>query len=252
MKNINSKMYACFVLLCISIFLYEAFQCTYSFINQTPFSQNNIENQELYPLPSFCFTQREIPNTHLHNLTEEGYKTKGLWRSSSQVFDDEETYKNLSASFEDLVEKIKIKREFTDGSDAYEKESLTSTDNGLLLNRCDSDSDLKCFCLNFSPKQMSFGIQRVTLHMKMDSIIYIVPPLNFYSLQRKHTKIRYQLGFENYFDLLHSISRVLPQQPHPCSVDMDWGQDTCRLKYVNDRIIQALNCTTPWLLAFAR
>ena len=79
MKNINSQMYACFVLLCISIFLYEAFQCTDRFINQTPFSQITVQNQELYPLPSICIRQREkTQNTNLHNLTEGGYTTQWI------------------------------------------------------------------------------------------------------------------------------------------------------------------------------
>ena len=221
MKNINSKLYAIFVFFCISIFLYEAFHCTNDFLNQTPFSQISVENLELYPLPSICVQPIGLLNTDLHNLTLNGYRKEGTWRSALWPgLDDEQNYSDLSTSFEDLVEKVVLDREISPGSEAYNSITLTSSDHGLLLQRCDYYYDLKCFCLNFSPTQISFGIQRIDAFMKRDSKISIVAPHNFFSLKSKQTRFSYQIGFENSFNLHHSISKFLPLPPNPCSADI--------------------------------
>ena len=171
-----------FIFLCISFFLYQAFKCINSYINQTPFSQISVENQELYPLPSVCFGPFGIGDTRPHNLTANGYRKKGIWKSVLPDFDEEQTYNNLSASFEDLVEKIQIDREIYDGSDAYERIVLSSTDHTIQLERCDYYFALKCFCLIFSQKQISFGIQQIRVFMRRDSVISIIAPQNLHHM----------------------------------------------------------------------
>ena len=58
--------------------------------------------------------------------------------------------------------------------------------------------------------------------MNRNSTISIVAPRNNYSVDRKHTRLDYKIGFEYKLDLLHSVSQMLPLPPNPCSVDMDW------------------------------
>ena len=118
----KSKLYTCFVLLCTCVFLYQAFVSVKDFMNQTPLTKTSLEKQELHPLPAICIEPLgRLRNASLHNLTVHGYRKEGKWRSASPDFDDEQTYNNLSASFEDLVEEIKIKRDINDGSDAYKQ-----------------------------------------------------------------------------------------------------------------------------------
>ena len=44
----------------------------------------------------------------------------------------------------------------------------------------------------------------------------------------------------------------LPLGPDPCHEHIQWEEDTCTLNYLNSLIYSELNCTTPWLLHFAR
>ena len=167
-------------------------------------------------------------------------------------FDDEQTYNNFSVSFKNLIEEINFRGEINDGSDAYAKVTINKFDDGLQLDRCDYYYNLKCFCIQISPKRNTYGIQKITIEMKIDAEFVIVAPHNYYSMERKHTLFQYKVGYVYTYDVQHSIFKMLPLKPNPCSPKMDWKQDPCKLKYINDKVTESLNCTTPWLLNFAR
>ena len=125
---INSSLNISLGLICISIFLYQAIHSLQDFINQRPLSSRSLEKQSLYPLPAICVAPLTIDGNNLavHNITEHGYCKQGQWRSVLPEFDDEETYDNISASFEDLVEQIAVRRDRDDFSDHYEEAVLGS------------------------------------------------------------------------------------------------------------------------------
>ena len=50
----------------------------------------------------------------------------------------------------------------------------------------------------------------------------------------------------------HRIAMSLPLGADPCDADTQWEEDPCTLRFLNDLIYSQLNCTTPWLLSFAR
>ena len=125
---INSSLNISLALICISIFLYQAIHSLQDFINQRPLNSRSLEKQSLYPLPAICVAPLTIDGNNLavHNITEHGYCRQGQWRSVLPEFDDEETYDNISASFEDLVEQIEVRRDIDDYSDRYEEVVLGS------------------------------------------------------------------------------------------------------------------------------
>ena len=219
----QSKLCTGFVLVCVSVFIFLAINCVIEFINQKPLTQRSVENQELYHLPSICIESMES--------------------------DDEQTFNNISWSFEEMFGDIQIKREINDGSDAYEIITIRNYEFGLKLERCEYQ---KCFCINFSAILASYGIQTIDIHMKSNAKISTVAPRNYLSAKRKHTRFFFETGFSYSYDLLYSISKVLSLPPTPCSSELDWNQDSCKLKFINDKIMKSLNCTTPWLLSFAR
>ena len=108
MNNIKTKIKISFILLCIAIFIFEAYQCVKDFLNQKPLTRRSVEKQELYPLPSICIEGVEFQNLDLHNLTGKGYLKKGRWRSVLPDFDDEQTDNKISKSFNDIVDRIRI------------------------------------------------------------------------------------------------------------------------------------------------
>ena len=125
---INSTLNIILVLICVSTFLYQAIRSLQDFLNQRPLSSRSLEKQSLYPLPAICVEPLTIDRNNLavHNLTQHGYGRQGQWRSVLTEFDDEETYHNISASFEELVEQIAVRRDRDDFSDHYEEAVLGS------------------------------------------------------------------------------------------------------------------------------
>ena len=230
----KSKLCTGFVLVCAFVFICLAINCVIEFINQKPLTQRSLENQELYNLPSICI---------------ESMEKEGDLKSILSDFDDEQKYNNISWPFEELVGDIQIKREINDGSDAYEIITIRNHEFGLTLERCEYQ---KCFCIHFSARLASYGIQTIDIHMKANAKISTVAPRNYLSAKRKHTRFFFETCFSYSYDLLYSISKVLSLPPTPCSSELDWNQDSCKLKYINDKIVKSLNCTTPWLLSFAR
>ena len=86
----------------------------------------------------------------------------------------------------------------------------------------------------------------------MESNIYIVSPGNYYSFQRKHAYLEFRKGFSYQFDLQNRIGNILTSQQSSCSAEMNWKVDNCKLSFINNKIMNSLNCTAPWLLQHAR
>ena len=251
----RSKLHICLVLICTSIFIYQTVKSFDAFLKQKPLTKRTLETQESHPLPIICIGPwLKDPGFELHNLTKHGYRNEGKWKSNFPDFDEERTYENLSSTFDDLVAAIGVKRELQDGSYAYEYIEFNSIimQNILKVERWDYYAFLKGFCIKFPPQEVSYGIQKIGLHLKMNSMITVVAPGNVYSYQRKHTSFLYKPGYIDQYDLYHSISRVLPLSESPCSHSMDWALDSCKLNFINNKIMKTLNCTVPWMLQFAR
>ena len=193
----RSKLRICWVLICISRFIYQTVKSFDVFIKQKPLTKRTLETQESHPLPSICIRPLfKNSGYELHNLTKYGYRFEGKWRSNFPDFDEERTYENLSSTFNDLVAAIVIHRELQDGSDAYENIRFDSIDiqKMLTVERRDYYSSLKGFCVRFPPQEVSYGIQTIILHLKLNSTIDVVAPGNFYSYQKKQTSFLYKPG----------------------------------------------------------
>ena len=111
-SDIKAKFSKCFSLLCGILFTYKAFECTDAYSNQQP-TRSFHDKHNMFPFSSICIKPEMISNDklNLHNLTFNGYTKEGKWKSNFSTFDEERPYDDLSALFEDLVEKIKIKKE---------------------------------------------------------------------------------------------------------------------------------------------
>ena len=255
MKGIfPSKYSTIFIFICVILFTYNASECIYCYLKQEPLTRSTLEKQELHPLPSICISQSATTSEQklsAKNLTSNEYNKEGKWQSDFSTLDEEGFYDEISASFEDLVEKIVLEKAINGDSDAYEEVTLDRSD-GLILERCDYYDELKCFCINFADKLTSQGIQRIKLFMKMYSRITVAAPGNYFTFDRKQAEINYAHGFEYRYHLQHTISNALPLGANSCTKATDWKVDFYRLKYINDKMINMLNCTTPWLLHFAR
>ena len=191
MENIvKSGLYGSLVLICVSIFTFQALHSVKSFMNMRPLTRRTVEKQSRYPIPVICIQPLVINTggnyTSLHNLTGIGYQEEGKWKSALPEFNDEQTYDNISASFRDLIEKIAIKRDTGDDSDSYE-EVVLSVDEGLMLERCDYYYHLKCYCIYISQQLGSPAIQNIIIYPQMYSEITIIAPANYFSFERKHT-----------------------------------------------------------------
>ena len=117
----RSKLHFCLVLICTSMFIYQTVKSFDAFLKQRPFTKRSLETQESHPLPLICIAPWfNNPGFKLHNLTQNGYRNEGKWKSYFPDFDEEKTYNNLSSTFEDLVAAIGVKRELQEGSYAYE------------------------------------------------------------------------------------------------------------------------------------
>ena len=199
----STKLSTIFIAGCGSLFIYKASECVYSFVTQEPLARSTVERQELHPLPSICISPSKLPGEIFssRNLTLNEYQKEGKWRSEFSSTEEEAIYNELSASFEDLVEKITLHKGVNEASDSYEQLILHTETEGLILERCDYYYNLKCFCVQFREDIASKVIQRIKLHLKMDSVIAVTPPGNYFALERKQSEIfiasgfRYRVGF---------------------------------------------------------
>ena len=244
-------IYIIFSLLCSILFMHKLFECVTNFMKFETLTNTSDEPQEAHPLPWFCIEATNLSETEEKlsklSLTSDGYKTRGQWSSNISSLDEESIYNTISSSFEDLVSHVSVEQGKSTNSDAYTTIDLVPGDEELTIKRCDYYYRLKCFCIKLAHSISSHGVQEITIGLKLKSQISVVAPENFYSLARKQARIVLDTGYKYY-----SISRKLSVRSAECSPEMDWMQDNCKLKYLNQKLMDHLNCTTPWLLHFAK
>ena len=67
----------------------------------------------------------------------------------------------------------------------------------------------------------------------------------------KSNWLAFEGGIANY-KIEYSIHHSLDLARQPCQEDAAWKEDVCKQSIVNGRIMESFNCTTPWLLHYAR
>ena len=211
------------------------------------------EPQEFHPLPWFCIEATNFSEEKLRkfSLTGSGYKTEGQWSSNVSSLDEESIYNNITASFEDLVSKVSVKQEKNTKSDDYASIDLFPGNKELIVKRCDYYYQLKCFSIKLAHSISKHGVQEIVISLKINSAISATAPGNYYSLAKKQARISLETGYKYEYGVHHSISKKRSVRSAKCSQKMDWMQDECKLKYLNQKLMDHLYCTTPWLLHFA-
>ena len=241
-------------MLCSSLFLYQACQCITNFIRQTPITYTRVENQELHPLPSICISPPRVSEERYskHNISQQEYNKEGIWKSFLPNYDEEQTYDDLSLSLEDLLSTLTLRREFHEVSENYVKEVISITNKSLPISRCDYYENLKCYCIDLSDLENTYGIQDIFLKTTQNAEITVVPKHQYFGYLRKLTLIVTTPGYDYTYIVDHYLSEQLPLEPDGCSHEMDWKSDSCVLQYLHEKIYSRFNCTTPWLLTYSR
>ena len=241
---------------CFLLFMYKACECINQYMQLETVTKNSEERQENYPLPQVCISQAEISEDALEalNMSSYGYRNSGEWSSNVSDMTEEEIYMNLSTKFEDIFEKLVVDVLHKD-NDNYEK--VTIFDKGSVIKdleftNCDYYYSLQCFCINLPKNLQAHAIQKLYVYMKKKAHIAIVAPGNYYGYERKRNEMYTEVGFSYRYQVYHRLTLSLPLGPDPCHPDTEWEGDECTLKFLNDLIFKKLNCTTPWLLSFAR
>ena len=121
----------------------------------------------------------------------------------------------------------------------------------VIIKRCDYYSKLKCFCGSLKPEFAKRGVQEFWLRFKKNVRVSVVAPSNFYSRVRKPARIRVEQGYKYEYFLQHNIIHIIAGDDK-CTEDINWKTDNCKLDYINQNITKTFNCTTPWLLSYAR
>ena len=85
----------------------------------------------------------------------------------------------------------------------------------------------------------------------MNSTISVTASGNYYSLNRQQARLSLENGYKYEYGVHHSISKEFSVRSAKCMPEMDWMQDDCKLKNLTQKLMDHLNCTTPWLLHFA-
>ena len=244
-----------FTFCCTILFLYKSYECLDQFLDYEIVTRNSEENQEDYPLPQICINQDWISDEKLAslNISYREYTKQGKWRNYNSTKDEEIIYDELSSSFENLVEKVVLSKMISPTNDDYEKVTFKAEDNkGMILKRCDYYDKLKCFCIKFSSEMVAFGVQAISIYPKIGSVVTVAAPGSFYSHSRKKSMIRLPTGYKYLYNIDYKITRSQPLVDDPCYPMMDWGEDDCKLKFINDLLMKKFGCTAPWILHFAR
>ena len=241
---------------CLFLFSYNAWRCVDQFLLLETVTKSSQERQELQNFPMICLGPESLlkETTGKLNMTPNAYRMGVSWRKENMS--EEEVYNNISVGFEDLVHKIRVSKTKMKDSGAYEKIYIESKDielSGIQLIQSDYYWELKRFCMLFPHDSFPYGIQAIALYMKQkrNVQIFITSPGNAYSFDRKANRFPYGGGMITYsieYILYHSLNL----DTEPCSEETSWKEDNCALGLINDMIMNTFNCTTPWLLNWAR
>ena len=242
--------------LCMLLFSYNAWRCVHQYLLFETVTKSSQEGQEMHKFPMICISPESLAKeqTVKLNMTPEGYQNGESWRAANMT--EEEVYDNLSLGFGNLVKKIKIHKYKMKNSGAYEKIYIDSEDlemSALKVLQNDYYYNLKKSCLVFPHESFPFGIQDVYFYMNTITNVafFVTPPGNFFSLNTKPNKFTYSTGMAvNAIEYTLHYSLNLDREP--CSEAASWKRNDCVLTIINNKIIDAFNCTAPWLLNFAR
>ena len=244
---------------CFLLFMYKACECIKQYMRYETVTKNSEERQENYPLPQVCISQADISEESLQRfgITARDYRHKGLWTDNRSGLSEEQIYDQLSTKFQDIVERIVLDVLHKDNDNydqitIFQKFPNGSQFENLSLTSCDYYYSLKCFCINLPSQLKSRAIQKLTVHMNKNAHIAIVAPGNFYGYERKRNEMYTEVGFIYRYQVYHRIAQSLPFGLDPCHQDTEWEEDSCTLRHLNQLIYSQLNCTTPWLLNYAR
>ena len=187
-------------------------------------------------------------------MTPEDYQEGGIWRTVQM--NEEEVFKNLSFGFASLVKNIRINKTKKKNSDAYEKVDIETEDlerSGVTIIQSDYYFELRRHCVKFSKKMFPYGIQRIIFNMEqtITTKFFVASPGNVFGQDRKSNEFSYGGGLST-LSIEYSQQYSLNLAREPCYEEASWNEDECTLAIINDIIIETLNCTTPWLINFAR
>ena len=240
-----------FIFTCIGLFLFESKDCISQFMKYETLTKTTQEKQENYPLPWICIEASSIPEHDFSKLglSSLGYRQEGKWIGNSSLHDAESVFNAVSDSFEDLVESVGIEMAVNEHSDRYLSVSLSMKQ--LIVNQCDYYSRLKCYCVHLNSEFTKNGVQEIWIKFKKNVVVSAIAPGNFYSRERKQARIRVEQGYKYEYFLQHKIINRLSGNV-TCTEESNWKTDDCKLASINQNITNTFNCTTPWLLSFAR
>ena len=75
------------------------------------------------------------------------------------------------------------------------------------------------------------------MYPKAGSYITVVPPGKFYSQERKKSMIGFVTGYRFLYNIGYKITISPPMGDDSCDHSMDWRVDDCKLKHINNIII---------------
>ena len=241
---------------CTLLFSYNAWRCVDQYLLFETVTKSSQEGQELHKFPMICIGPEELSKeeTAKLNMTPKGYQNGDMWKARNMT--EEEVYDNLSLGFGKLVKKIKIRKYKMKNSGAYESVYFNSEElkmSAVQVLETDYYRSLKRSCLVFPHEHFPFGIQDVDFYMKntKNAVFFVAPPGNAFSMDRKPNRFRYAKGLAEYA-IEHTLRYSLNLDRDPCSEEVSWKEDECALNIINTKILETVNCTTPWLLKFAR
>ena len=182
-------------------------------------------------------------------LTSEGYRKEGKWKGNVPEHDEKSTVDKVYKSLGDLIESGGFETAVDEYLDQYE--FINFGPNQSIITRCDYYSRLKCYCVRSKPELFKVGVQEILMKFKKNVVISAVAPGNFYSRERKQARIRIEQGYKYEYFLQHKIIHQLTRN-EKCTEDINWKTDDCKLGFINQKITKSFNCTTPWLLSYAR
>ena len=225
-------------------------------------SQEKYERQETQPPPLVCVASPYYGEERLEEIEIDSkqYQKNGSWTTKLNTDNEETVYDFISPKLSDILEKVSVRRRTDYLTDNYENIEFLPDEldeelgpEGMKILRMDYYDEFKIYCLNISSKLQGFGVETVYLFSKnIKYNMVIIEPGNFYSFARKRNLVKVQPKREYHIQVYHDLHVSLSLDQSPCFPEMKEKVDQCRLKYINDNIVNKFNCTTPWLLHFAR
>ena len=186
------------VSICGLIFGYYAFKSVAGYLSYKTISQHSRERQERQPLPQICLSSNHLAHQRLKQLgmSYKEYEDNGIWTSSDanhSTLSELQVKRIISPDLDDLLLKVKVRSRINDESDRYEEEEFTSEEilNGTKVEtlKLDYIDYYAIYCFHFSLASFPFGIEKVYLHVKEKSKVFVVSPGNFYTFERKRNQM---------------------------------------------------------------